>query len=318
MTFDVLRAKYYPETVVDYNRLNIETSETEILRYVSFDPYVLFLKSIAVDTASNVNIQVLIDGSEIVTNDAAASGGLDVPMEFNQRVESSLVINAKSNTVAAITDVPVRVTFTVDKLTPYDNIFYGEFVSKSLREKAKAYGIQARTLAGIQSKISANRWIHIREVSKSFTGLSADQNPNVGTIVDTPYIKDIDDNIIETKVVLLGVSCDRSIAAAGDSYISVTRGENEEDYVKLDCRTMIGLAYWEDLFIPARDRLDIVYQNGALATGKIRFRYGIAPINIREKIKWGIPLQDFEEDAISTLKMSEGIDVYEMIDVGLL
>lgn len=317
MTFDVLRAKYYPETVVDYNRLNIETSETEILRYVSFDPYVLFLKSIAVDTASNVNIQVLIDGSEIVTNDAAAAGGLDVPMEFNQIVQSSLVINGKSNTGAQVTNVPVRVTCTVDKLTPYDNIFYGEFVSKSLREKAKAYGIQARTLAGIQSKISANRWIHIQEVSKSFTGLSADQNPNVGTIVDTPYIKDIDDNLIETKVVLLGVSCDRSLAV-GDSYVSVTRGENEEDYVKLDCRTMIGLAYWEDLFIPARDRLDIVYQNGALATGKIKFRYGIAPIDIREKIKWGIPLRDFEEDAISELKISEGIDVYEMIDVGLL
>jgi hypothetical protein len=197
------------------------------------------------------------------------------------------------------------------------SIFYGEFVSKSLREKAKAYGIQARTLAGIQSKISANRWIHIREVSKIFTGLSADQNPNVGTIVDTPYIKDIDDNLIETKVVLLGVSCERSDPGV-DRYVSVTRGENEEDYVKLDCRTMIGLEYWEDLFIPARDRLDIVYQNGALATGKIKFRYGIAPISIREKIKWGIPLQDFEEDAISTLKLSEGIDVYEMIDVGLL
>jgi hypothetical protein len=317
MTFDVLRAKYYPETVVDYNRLNIETSETEILRYVSFDPYVLFLKSIAVDTASNVNIQIFIDGTEIVTNDAAASGGLDVPMEFNQRVESSLVINGKSNTGAQVTNVPVRITYTVDKLTPYDNIFYGEFVSKSLREKAKAYGIQARTLAGIQSKISSNRWIHIREVSKSFTGLSVDQNPTVGTIVDTPYIHDIDDNVIETKVVLLGVSCDRSLAV-GDSYVSVTRGENEEDYVKLDCRTMIGLAYWEDLFIPARDRLDLVYQNGALTSGKIKFRYGISPIDIREKIKWGIPLRDFEEDAISALKISEGIDVYEMIDVGLL
>jgi hypothetical protein len=81
---------------------------------------------------------------------------------------------------------------------------------------------------------------------------------------------------------------------------------------------MIGLGYWEDLFIPARDRLDIVYQNGALATGKIKFRYGIAPINIREKIKWGIPLQDFEEDAIASLKVHSSIDVYEMIEVGLL
>ena len=317
MTFDVLRAKYYPETVVDYNRLNIETSETEILRHVSFDPYVVFLKSIAVDTASDVNIQVFIDGTEIITNDSAAAGGLDVPMEINQLVKSSLVINGKSNTGAQVTNVPVRVTFTVDKLTPYDNIFSGNFVSKSLREKAKEYGIQARTLAGIQSKISSNRWIHTLEVSKSFTGLSADQNPNIGTIVDTPYIKDIDDNIIETKVVLLGVCCDRSLAT-GDSYVSVTRGENEEEYVKLDCRTMIGLNYWEDLFIPARDRLDLIYQNGSLTSGKMKFRYGIAPINIREKIKWGIPLRDFEEDVISTLKMSEGIDVYEMIDVGLL
>jgi hypothetical protein len=317
MSFDVLRAKYYPETVVDYNRLNLAASETEIMRQVSFDPYVLFLKSIAVDSALDVNIQVIIDGSEIVTNDSAASGGLDVPMEINQLVESSLVINGKGNT-GVVNDVPIRVTFVVDKLATYDKIFYGEFVSKSLREKAKSYGIQARTLAGIQSKISANRWMHTREVSKSFTGLTVDQNPNVGTIVDTPYIKDIDDNIIETKVVLLGVSCDRTIAAGGDNYISVTRGENEEDYVKLDGRTMMGLEYWEDLFIPARDRLDIVYKNGALATGKIKFRYGIAPISIREKIKWGIPLQDFEEDAISTLKTTEGIDVYEMIDVGLL
>jgi len=317
MTFDVLRAKYYPETVVDYNRLNIETSETEIMRQVSFDPYVLFLKSIAVDTASDINVQIIIDGSEIVTNDAAATGGLDGPMLFDQIVESSLVINAKSNTGAQVTDVPVRVTFTVDKLTPYDNIFFGRFISKSLREKAKAYGIQTNALAGIQAKISSHRWMHTREISRSFTGLIANQNPIVGTIVDTPYIKDIDDNIVETKVVLLGVCVDRSLAI-GDSYVSVTRGENEEDYVQLDCRTMIGLDYWESLFIPARDRLDIVYKNGALATGKIKFRYGIAPINIREKIKWGIPLKDFEEDAITSMKLNDNVDVYEMIEVGLL
>ena len=317
MSFDVLRAKYYPETIVDYNRLDIETSETEIMRQVSFDPYVLFLKSIAVDTASDVEIQVIIDGSEIITNDVAAAGGLDVPMEFNQLADSSLVINAKSNTGAQVTDVPVRVTYTVDKPTPYDNIFYGEFVSKSLREKAKAYGIQARTLAGIQSKISSNRWMHTREISKSFAGLSANQNPTVGTIIDAPHLMNTAEDMVETKVVLLGMSCDRSLAI-GDSYVSLTRGENEDDYVKLDCRTMIGLGYWEDLFIPARDRLDLTYQNGALASGKIKFRYGIAPINIREKIKWGIQLQDFEEDAISTLKQSEGIDVYEMIEVGLL
>ena len=317
MSFDVLRAKYTPETVVDYNRLDIETTETEIFRYVSFDPYVLFLKSIAVPATDDINIQVLVDGSEILTNDCAAAGGLDVPMQFNQLALSSLVINAKSNTVAAIPNVPVRITFTVDKLTTYDNIFYGEMVSKSLREKAKSYGIQARTLAGIQSKISANRWIYTREVSRSFTGLYADQNPIVGTIVDAPYIRDIDDNIIETKVVLLGISCDRSFAI-GDSFISLTRGENEENYIQLDCRTMIDIPYWEDLFIPARDRLDIIYQNHAIDKGKIKFRYGITPLNIREKIKWGIMLQDYEEDAISSLKAVDGIDIYEMMEVGLL
>lgn len=315
MVFDVLKAKYYPETTADYNRLDIEASETEVFRYVSFDPYVLFLKSIAVDSAEAVNVQVLIDGSEIVTNDAEATGGLDVPMLFNHLATSSLVINAKSNTGVAITDVRFRVTFTVDRLTPYDNIFFGNFVSKSLREKAKTYGIQPNALAGLQSKIISHRWINTFEVAKDFTGLVASQNPIVGTIVDTPYIKDIDDNIVETKVVLLGVSCERP---ATESYISVTRGENEEDYIKLDCRTMIGLGYWEDIFIPARDRLDITYQNVALATGKIRFRYGISPINIREKIKWGIPLKDFEEDAIISLKRNDGTDVYEMIEVGLL
>jgi hypothetical protein len=317
MAFDVLRAKYYPETIVDAYRMDIPTDYTEVMRHVSFDPYVLSVKSVAIDSGSDVNVQVMIDGSEIVTNDAAAAGGLDAPMKFDQLALSSLVVNAKSNTGSTVSNVPFRFVFAIDKLTPYDRIFYGEFVSKRLREVSKAYGIQARTLAGIQSKISAHRWLYTREVSKSFTSLSADQNPTVGTIVDSPYIKDIDDNIVETKVVLLGMSCDRSLAT-GDCYISVTRGENEEDYIQIDCRTMIGLAYWEDLFIPARDRLNIVYQNGAVTSGKIKFRYGIAPLNIRDKIKWGVPLKDFEEDAITSLKTTEDIDVYEMIDVGLL
>lgn len=317
MSFDVLKVKYPPETVADYNRLDIETTETEIFRYVSFDPYVLFLKSIAVPATDDINIQVLVDGSEVLTNDSAAAGGLDVPMEFNQLAQLSLVINAKSNTGATVSNVPVRVTFTVAKITPYDLIFYGEFVSKSLRATAEQYGIQARTLAGIQSKISAHRWMHTREISRSFTGLAPNQNPLVGTIIDAPHFMDIDDNLIETKVVLLGMSCDRSLAT-GDSFVSLTRGENEEDYLKLDCRTMIGLSYWEDLYIPARDRMDVVFKNHSLTEGKIKFRYGIAPLNIREKIQWGVMLQDYEEDAISSLKVSDGISVYDMIQVGLL
>lgn len=317
MSFDVLRAKYHPETVADYNRLDIETTETEIFRYVSFDPYVLFLESIAVPDTDDVNIQVLVDGSEILTNDAAAAGGLDVPMLFNQPAFKSLVINGKSNTGATISDVPLRITFTVTKLASYDWIFYGEFISKSLREKAETYGIQARTLAGIQSKISSNRWMYTREITRSFTGLATDQNPVVGTIVDAPYIKDIDDNIIETKVVLLGISCDRSLAT-GDGFISLTRGEYEENYIRLDCRSMIGLEYWEDLFVPARDRMDIIFQNHSLTSAKIKFRYGITPMNIRDKIRWNIALQDYEEDAITSLKVSDGIDVYEMIEVGML
>ncbi|MBW2077895.1 MAG: hypothetical protein JRI71_10180 [Deltaproteobacteria bacterium] len=317
MAFDVLRAKYYPEKIVDPYRMDITTEYTEVMRQVSFDPYVLFLESIAVDSGKDVNVQVIIDGSEIATNDAAASGGLDEPMVFHQLVQSSLVINAKSNTAGVISDVPFRIVFTVDKLAPYDKVFYGEFISKRLRAQAKEYGIQARTLAGIQSKISSHRWLYTREISKSFTGLSTNQNPTVGTIVDVPYVKDINDNIIETKVVLLGVSCERA-PAIGDRYISITRGENEEDYIQMDCRVASGLAYWEDLFIPARDRMDIIYKNGTITYGKIKFRYGIAPLNIRDKIKWGIPLADFEEDAITSLKTSESIDVYEMMEVGLL
>lgn len=317
MAFDVLRAKYYPETVVDAYRMDIPTDYTQVMKHVSFDPYTLNLNSVAVDSGSDVNIQILIDGSEIITNDASATGGLDGPMLFNQPALSSLVVNAKSNTVATISDVPFRFVFSIDRMTPYDRIFYGEFVSKRTREIAKTYSMQARTLAGIQSKISSHRWLYTREISRSFSSLTVDQNPTVGTMVDTPYIKDIDGNIVETKVVLLGVSCDRSLAT-GDCYVSITRGENEDDYIQIDCRTMIGLSYWEDLFIAARDRMDIIYQNGSVTAGEIKFRYGIAPLNIRDKIKWGIPLEDFEEDAIISLKNTEDVDVYEMIEVGLL
>ena len=317
MAFDILRAKYYPETIIDAFRMDIETTSTEVVRYATFDPYCIYLKSAAIDSAKDVTLEVEVDGSTDISTYSAASGGLDVPMEFDQLAQTSMVVSATSNTGAQETNVPFRLTFAVDKLSVYDKIFRGDFVSKRLRETAKTYGIQAQALAGIQSKIASNRWLYKREVSKTFSGLSADQNPTVGTIVDAPYIKDIDDNIVETKVVMLGVSLDRSLAT-GDCYVSITRGENEEDYIQVDCRTMIGLSYWEDIFIPARDRLDIIYQNGSVTDGKIKFRYGVAPLNIRDKIKWGVQLNDFEEDAITSLKASDAIDVYEMISVGLL
>lgn len=317
MAFDILRAKYYPEKIVDSFRMDIETTSTEVARYTTFDPYCLYLKSVAIDSSSDVILNVEIDGSSDISAYSSASGGLDEPMLFDQLAQTSMVISAKSNTGAQETNVPFRVVIEVDKLSVYDKMFRGVFVSKRLRDIAKNYGIQAHALTGIQSKIGATRWLYTREVSKAYSGLSADQNPSVGMIVDAPYIKDIDGNIVETKVVLLGVSVDRSLAT-GECYVSITRGENEEDYIQIDCRTMCGLAYWEDLLVPARDQINIIYQNGSVTDGKIKFRYGVAPLNLRDKIRWGIELKDFEEDTVTSLKSSDGIDVYEMVGLGLL
>ena len=315
MPLDVLRCKYHPETVSETIFMNVGTDVESVVRYNSFDPYVLYLNSIAVDSTKDITIFVSVDGrASIIANNVIASGGLDEPMQFHQLVEKSLVIEAKSNTGGVVANVPIRVNLTVSRYTAYDRIYYGGFVSK--REKGEMREVIDKSLIGMLAKMSVQRYLYFREVNKSFAGLGASQNPTIGNIVDSPPLRDADDNKIETEIILLGISCDRALAV-GSCQISVTRGESETDYLNLDCRALPGLAFFEDLYVPARDSIEVIFKNQAVASGRIKLRYGVKPLSIRDKLRWDVPLQDFEEDAVLRLK-DAGIEVRDMVSLGLL
>lgn len=295
--------------------MDVEDRMMSVLRYVSFDPYVLFLNSIAVDSSKDVRIYVSIDGSShIIQNDATATGGLDVPMQFHQLVEKSLVIEAKSNTGMTISDVAIRLNVTASRYPAFERLFYGGYVSK--REQMELEEASDTTLVDMILNRSSTEWLYTREVSKHFSGLAVSENPSIGNIMDTPHLETADGNVRGTQMVLLGISCDRSLATGACS-VSVTRGESETDYINLDCRALPDLAYTEGLYIPARDSIELYYKNNAVTSGNIKFRYGVKPLTIRDKLRWGVNLLDFEEDIIESL-LDRKVDIRRMCELGQL
>jgi len=159
--------------------------------------------------------------------------------------------------------VPCRRLFKMKLLAGFT------YTNYQLRYKLKLEKPELRlpTLELVESK-----WVSVR-----FTGLSANENPDIGPTVYVPA---------DRLAVLTEVGCER--ATDPQVFIEVDR-DDDVGYQSWNCYSMPDLDYSETVWIPAADKLVVRLVNRiALPQFRVRYRYNLYQLTPAHKKAWGI------------------------------
>ena len=182
----------------------------------------------------------------------------------------------------------------------YEKLLLGMDLTDAEEALNTKFAIQKKISAGILSGQTKQQYTKIYEVARRFASI-ADVNPTIGQEIHP---------LSGQKVVLLGIAVSHW-ANDNEVYINVTR--DGEQVMRMDSNAFVdvvdGAAGYEadlnyeiPLHVVATDKLRVWVENTvslAVTNLYVRFKYGIAPLTIIEKIRWGLPITD-EENAIAT------------------
>jgi hypothetical protein len=199
-------------------------------------------------------------------------------------------------------DVQYRYGIRVTKPTVYEKLLLDIPLTDAEEALNTKFAIQKKISAGILSGQTTQQYTKIYEVAKRLSSL-ADVNPTVGQEIHP---------LAGKKVVLLSIAVDEG-PAADQVFVNVTR--DGEQVMKMDTygfqQTIVDNLgntnydaqsnYEIPLHVVATDKLRVWVENTVSLAGtplNVRFKYGIAPLTIIEKIRWGLPITD-EENAIA-------------------
>jgi hypothetical protein len=300
---DPMRTRYWPEVFGEAGIVENSVSGTEIASYSSYGDYIVQLVSLATgpETTDHSAIRVNSDaGSNLINSATEARFYADKHEDMKVTGVESLAMYCYAAT-STPSDVPYQYGIRVTKPTVYEKLLLDIPLTDAEEALNTKFAIQKKISAGILSGQTTQQYTKIYEVAKRLTSL-ADVNPTVGAEIHPLYGQ---------KAVLLGIAMDDW--AANTVFVNVTR--DGEQVMRMDAAgfqeaiidntagasTYIAQSNYElPLHIVATDKLRVWVENTAsIAAGfNVRFKYGIAPLTIIEKIRWGLPITD-EENAIA-------------------
>lgn len=295
---DPMKAKYWPEIFGEAGIVANSVDGTEIASYSNYHDYIVQLVTLATTPEAT-------DHSMIRVNSDAGANLLDSATEARNYIDKHADVKITGVESLALychapTSTPSNVQYLygirVSKPTVYEKLLLKIDLSDEEEALNQKFSIQKKIDAGILTEQTAQPFTKIYEVAKRFTS-AININPSVGSEIHPLHGQ---------KVVLLGISVDYW-ATANQVFVNVTR--DGEHVMKLDAHAFADAAdatynaemnYEIPLHVVATDNLRVWIENTAsIATGlNVRYRYGIAPLTIIEKIRWGIPIND-EENAIA-------------------
>lgn len=301
---DPMKARYWPETFGEAGVVENSVSGTEIASYSSYSDYIVQLVTLA--TGPEVT-----DHSAIRVNSDAGSNLINSATEarfYANNHENLQVTGVKSLAMycyaAAPTpsDVQYQYGIRVTKPTVYEKLLLGIDLTESEEALNTKFSIQKRISAGVLSEQTTQQYTKIYEVAKRLSSL-ANLDPTVGQEIHP---------LPGQKVVLLSIAVDEG-PAANQVFVNVTR--DGEQVMRMDTYGFqqsivdnLGNINYDaqsnyeiPLHVVAIDKLRVWVENTVSLAGtplNVRFKYGIAPLTIVEKIRWGLPITD-EENAIA-------------------
>lgn len=302
---DPMRSLYWPEVFGEAGIVENSVDGTEIASYSNYGDYITQLVTLATgpETTDHSLIRVNSDaGSNLLNSATEARFYADKHEDLKVTGIDSLSLYCHAPTPTP-SEVQYRYGIRVTKPTVYEKLLLGISLSDSEEALNTKFSIEKKIRAGILSGHTEQQFTKIYEVAKRFTSL-ANVNPTIGQEIHP---------LAGYKVVLLSIAVDEG-PGANQVYVNVTR--DGERVMRMDTygfqQTIVdnlGATNYDaqsnyeiPLYVVATDTLRVWIENTvslALVPLHVRFKYGIAPLTVIEKIRWGLPITD-EENAIVT------------------
>ena len=321
---DPMKAKYYPELFGEAGMIATTVDGAEIASYNNFSENIVQLMNLGTfATDQNSMIRVSADsGGNLVDEKVAARQQIDSAAELKITGKESMLIEGYYPAGTATGDLFYRYGLRVTKPTVFEKLMSGTTFDIPGNAQSARFDIAQKISAGVLSGRAEESYIKVYEVAKSLT-ITSGTNGNVGPIVHP---------LADQKVVLLGVSCEQHGTAA-QVYLSVTR--DEEQVMKLDTHAFVqslgsidgsavaagvngnygvSMNYEMPLHVVATDKLRVWIENpgSAVTTFKVRFRYGVAPLTLMDRIRWNLGLNDDQ------MAVANELDLFDSVKAGVL
>jgi len=306
---DPMRTKYWPEIFGEADHVKTSTSGEEIASYSSYGDYIVQLVALATDpeTTGPATIRVNSDaGTNLINSPSTARYYMDKMEELKVTGVESLSLYGYHPSGGTDADIHYRYGIRVTKPTVYEKILLGMPLTEAEEVLNTKFSIKKGILAGTISGRTEQPYSKIYEVARRLSD-GANVNPTVGQVIHP---------LPGQKVVLLSIAVDQS-AAEHTVYVNVTRdGEQVMRMDSFSFRDSVDATYDAQsnyeipLYVVATDTLKVWIENTVSLAGtplNVRFKYGISPITVVEKVRWGLALTDDEHAIANEFDINDSV-----------
>lgn len=312
---DPMKTRYPPEIFAEAGEVATTESGAEIAYYSSYHDYITQLVTLGTVPMSPTtgSIQVNTDaGDNKVNSVAEARPYMNNVEELKITGITSMALYGYFPAGGATGSLLYRYGVRVTKPTIYEKLLYQMQLTDEESALDTKFGISKRISAGTLGGIAQTNFSKIFEVAK-----------NVSVTANVPLTVDrVVHPLSGQKAVLLGVSIE-NYGTVSTMFISVKR--DHEQVMKLDSHAFVDdvggsmaafkneMNYEMPCYVVALDELEVFIESSLdVADVKVRFRYGIAPLTIIDKIRWGLPLTE-TDNAIAV-----ELDLFDSVKAGVL
>lgn len=288
---DPVKARLYPELLPEAMCITASESGAVIASYAGFSPYMVELVDITTSQVPGGDFRLDIDSGYAVIESPLESRPDRKPVKVDLLCEDSMDLWALCSADHELEQY-YSYTMRCGMPTLFQKIKYNMDMTDAEIALAEQLDIDRKYEAGILQTETKPKFRHEYEVAKQIT-VTAGLNTRVGRLLNVKKGE---------KLVITSLSVDRDAidAACGgpgstDTYLTINRDVRDLQYVHLDCLAMPSIHDSIECYIPAIDTMEVLIESTTGVTDlPVRFTYGVAPITIIEKIRWGLALTEEE------------------------
>ena len=307
---DPMRTKYWPEIFGEADYVATSSSGEEIGSYSSYEDYIVQLVSLATAPETNGPGTVRVNsdaGTNLINSPSTARLYMDKMEEMKVTGVESLSLYGYFPSGGLTGHMYYRYGIRITKPTVYEKILLGMPLTEKEEALNAKFSIKKGIIAGTISGRTEQHYSKIYEVARRLSDV-ADVNPTVGQVIHP---------LAGQKVVLLSIAVDEG-PAEHQVYVNVTR--DGEQVMKMDSfsfQNSLGAGtynaesnYEIPLHVVAINKMEVWVENTvslAVTPLNVRFKYGIAPLTVVEKVRWELALTDEEKAIVSELDLVDSV-----------
>lgn len=291
--------RYPPEVFLSAQAIDLSAGDNVVADYYNPDPYVIALRGFAAGRVDGLSLTVLADDQAralYLPNLGVASG--IQPEDYEVKIVAFRQLRISLQSPSATTAYPFRYRLMVDKPNLVTKLAYGQRLSSEEEALARKYKIQ--DLLQIRPPEAFNPTYDIQVLKVEGSVLSSS-----GVILDVKAP-------IGKKLVLLDITAETT-ASSREAAIIVER-DHVERTLELDPTCLPPLDRYSSrpenfLRVVALDYLRVSLDARVSGTYRCKVVYGIAPVTISDKIKWGNDLTGEEKRIAAENNLEEKLRV---------